>query len=173
MMSKGTGTAGEHALTQANGLPGNLLRRCHQIGVAVFLDHCRPFDLTPLQYVALAALEEHGPVDQVTLGGLIALDRTTVAVVIRKLEERGLLQRRRSVEDRRSILVDITPAGQSLRAAAGQAVLAAQDDILKPLTAGERAELARLLTKLADGNNTRSRAPVRRRARPGAAAAAL
>ena len=37
-------------------LPGHLLRRCHQIAVAVFLDECRDHDLTPPQFATLAAL---------------------------------------------------------------------------------------------------------------------
>src|SRR5580658_10623325 len=64
--------------------PGHLLRRCHQISVAIFLDECQAFDLTPLQYVALSALATLGPMDKATIGGVVALDRTTVAVVTSK-----------------------------------------------------------------------------------------
>jgi hypothetical protein len=36
-------------------MPG-LLRCCHQIGVAIFLEECRAFDLTPQQFGVLAVL---------------------------------------------------------------------------------------------------------------------
>src|SRR6516164_8316058 len=94
--------------------PGHLLRRCHQIAVAIFLDECRAFDLTPLQYVAMAALATHGPLDKATIGGAVALDRTTVAVVVKNLEERGFVTIRPSDQDRRAKLIKITTKGLDL-----------------------------------------------------------
>ena len=73
--------------------PGHLMRRCQQIAVSVFLDECRPWDLTPLQFAVLAELNRHGPDDQVGLGGALALDRTTISVVVKNLEQRGLVER--------------------------------------------------------------------------------
>ena len=82
--------------------PGHLMRRCQQIAVSVFLDECRPWDLTPLQFALLVELNRQAPQDQVGLGGALALDRTTTSVVVRKLEDRGLVQRTISQKDRRS-----------------------------------------------------------------------
>lgn len=148
-------------LTKANSLPGNLLRRCHQISVAIFLRKGEAYNLTQLQYVILSALDEKGSLDQITLGGFTALDRNTVAVVVRKLEERGLVTRRRNLEDRRSVLVTLTEEGERLRIAVEPAVLEAQDDILAPLNNTERDELCRLLQKMANDNNHLSRVPIR------------
>lgn len=148
-------------LTKANSLPGNLLRRCHQISVAIFLRKCEEYNLTQLQYVILSALDEKGPLDQITLGGYTALDRNTVAVVVRKLEERGLVNRQRNPEDRRSMVVTLTDVGERLRLDAETAVIAAQDEILAPLDAAERETLCRLLQRMADENNALSRVPMR------------
>ena len=101
--------------SEASQFPGNLLRRCHQISVAIFLRKCEAYNLTQLQYILLCALEEKGAIDQITLGGHTALDRNTVAVVVRKLEERGLVTRHRNPEDRRSMLVTLTAEGERLR----------------------------------------------------------
>ena len=140
--------------------PGHLLRRCHQISVAIFLDECEAFDLTPLQYVALSALATLGPMDKATIGGVVALDRTTVAVVVKNLEERGLATTRPSEHDRRAKLVKITK-GLSLASSAQSAVAKAQERTVAPLTVKERDELLRLLRKLAQENNLLSRAPRR------------
>ena len=142
-------------------MPGHLLRRCNQIAVAIFLQECRAHDLTPLQFAVLAALAQHGAMDQVGLSGVAALDRTTVAVVVKKLMLRGLLARRQSIEDRRSKIVAITDAGATLLQTAQSSVDGAQERITAPLTAKERVELTRLLTKLAETNNDLSRAPQR------------
>ncbi|WP_416139327.1 MarR family winged helix-turn-helix transcriptional regulator [Halomonas sp. HK25] len=147
--------------SEASRFPGNLLRRCHQISVAIFLRKCEAYDLTQLQYIILCALEEKGPIDQITLGGHTALDRNTVAVVVRKLEERGLVSRQRKPEDRRSMLVTLTDEGKRLRFAAEPAVDEVQEEILAPLSESERETLCRLLQTLADENNHLSRVPVR------------
>jgi DNA-binding MarR family transcriptional regulator len=148
--------------------PGHLLRRCHQISVAIFLDECQAFDLTPLQYVTLSALATHGPMDKATIGGVVALDRTTVAVVVKKLEQRGLATTRPSGYDRRAKLVKITAKGVNLASSVQTQVAKAQERTVAPLTAKERDELLRLLRKIAQENNLLSRAP--RRAPPAAVA---
>ena len=141
--------------------PGHLLRRCHQISVAIFLDESQAFDLTPLQYVTLSALATHGPMDKATVGGAVALDRTTIAVVVKNLEERGLVTTRPSDHDRRAKLIKITAKGLSLVSSAQTEVAKAQERTVAPLTAKERAELLRLLRKIAEENNLLSRAPHR------------
>lgn len=145
-------------------MPGHLLRRCHQIAVAIFLDACAAFDLTPLQFAVLESLGNDGPQDQVTLGGATALDRTTITVVLRNLERRGLLRREKSSRDLRSKVVTISARGERLLRDALPSVEAAQQRILAPLDAAETVELLALLDKLARNNNDLSRAPQRRSA---------
>jgi DNA-binding MarR family transcriptional regulator len=142
-------------------MPGHLLRRCQQIAVAVFLEECRAFDLSPIQYVALAALERFGPMDQVSLSGVTALDRTTIIVVLKKLEERTLVTRATSGKDKRANIVTITETGRQTTWAVSPSVLQAQKSMLSPLNTRERTQLLALLKKMANGNNGLSRAPHR------------
>tara|TARA_R110002072_G_scaffold32460_3_gene99040 strand:- start:2548 stop:3063 length:516 start_codon:yes stop_codon:yes gene_type:complete len=161
--SPGTdGAAESYILENLRSAPGHLMRRCQQIAVSVFLDECRQYDLTPLQFAVLTGLLKGGPEDQVHLGGALALDRTTIGVVVKNLEERGLVTRTVSEKDRRSKPVSITDAGEALIHDAIGAAEAAQDRMLAPLTAAERKQFIRLLQKVADGNNDESRAPLRR-----------
>lgn len=140
-------------------MPGHLLRRCHQISVAIFLDECRAFDLTPLQFGVLSALQGFGPMDQARLGGVTALDRTTVIVVLTKLEERGLITRVASRKDKRAKIVAITEAGRRTLVEVLPSVAEVQKHILAPLNSREQAQLLSLLRKMAEGNNSQSRAP--------------
>jgi MarR family transcriptional regulator, lower aerobic nicotinate degradation pathway regulator len=148
-------------------IPGHLLRRCHQIAVALFFDECDGFDLTPLQFVTLSALATHGSLDKATIGGAVALDRTTVAVVVKNLEERGLVTTRPSDEDRRAKLVKITAKGLNLLSSVQARVANAQERTVAPLAPKERVELLRLLRKIAEDNNLLSRAPYRAPRSPG------
>lgn len=142
-------------------MPGHLLRRCYQIAVAIFIDECKPFDLTPPQYVALAALAQHGPLDTATVGRVAALDRTTTALVLKTLRGRGLIDTGPSASDRRARANQITAKGLKVLAAVRASVAQVQEKIMAPLTPRERSEFLRLLGKVAQANNLLSRAPHR------------
>jgi len=140
-------------------MPGHLLRRCQQIGIAIFLEECSGLALTPLQFAVLQTLSNRGALDQVSLGGLTAMDRSSTAQVVGKLEQRKLLQRERSQTDQRAKIVSITAEGTQLLATALPRVKAAQQRIVAPLNTPEQVQLMTLLKKLAEGNNASSRAP--------------
>lgn len=148
-------------------MPGHLARRFQQIAVAVFLAEVEAagYDLTPVQYAALAAVGAHPGVDQVTLAGLIAFDRTTITGVADRLVAKGLITRRESNRDRRARELTITAAGRQTLRGIAPAVEAAQRTMLRGLTDREANELLRLLQKAIAAGNELSRAP-----RQGAAA---
>jgi DNA-binding MarR family transcriptional regulator len=141
--------------------PGHLLRRFQQIAVSMFLKECREYDLTPLQYAALAALSVSDPLDQVTLGGMIALDRTTIGVVIRNLEARELVVRETSTRDRRSKMIRISPAGTALLTEVRPLVENVQARLLAPLETEEQHQLVALMQRVVVAHNQESRAPLR------------
>ena len=88
--------------------PGYLIRRLHQIHLALFLEECKASQLTPVQYGLLTALAIRGDLDQVSLAEEIGLDRTTTAEVLRRLEARKLVSRKPNPDDRRAKRVRIT-----------------------------------------------------------------
>ena len=70
--------------------PGYLFRRMQQIAVAIFVEECRAFDLTPVQYAALVAIHTHPGIDATRLSAVIAFDRSTLGSVIERLEAKAL-----------------------------------------------------------------------------------
>jgi DNA-binding MarR family transcriptional regulator len=146
-----------------NDMPGHLARRFQQIAVAVFHAEVEEagYDLTPVQYAALAAVSTNPGIDQITLAGLIAYDRTTITGVVDRLAQKGLLQRRASSRDRRARELQITDEGRQTLEAVSPAVEAAQELLVRGLTGDERQELMRLLRKAIAAGNELSRAPLR------------
>ena len=146
-----------------NDMPGHLARRFQQIAVAAFLAEVEDagFDLTPVQYAALATIKANPGLDQVTLAGLIAYDRTTITGVVDRLVQKGLAERRASSRDRRARELEITDGGRKTLRAITPAVEAAQRIMLRGLTDGEANELMRLLRKAIAAGNELSRAPLR------------
>ncbi|HKU05257.1 MAG TPA: MarR family transcriptional regulator [Bradyrhizobium sp.] len=144
-------------------MPGHLARRFQQIAVAVFLAEVSEagFDLTPVQYAALATIRTNAGIDQITLAGLIAYDRTTITGVVDRLVQKGLLLRRASSRDRRARELHLTEQGRRTLRGITPAVEAAQRMMIRGLTDKEAAELMRLLRKAITAGNELSRAPLR------------
>ncbi len=144
--------------------PGHLARRFQQIAVAVFQAEMDAIgcDITPVQYAALAAVAALPGVDQASLAGQIAYDRTTITGVVERLEGKGLVTRRVSTRDRRARELEITQAGREMLDRIRPAVDAAQEQIVGGLSADEAADLKRLLRKAVLAGNELSRAPKRR-----------
>ena len=150
-------------MSDPNEMPGHLARRFQQIAVAVFLAEVEDagFDLTPVQYAALATISTNPAIDQITLAGLIAYDRTTITGVVDRLVQKGLVVRETSGRDRRARELKMTDEGRKVLRKISPAVEAAQRIMLRGLTEKEAAELMRLLRKAIAAGNELSRAPLR------------
>lgn len=146
-------------LSRVHRQPGHLIRRAQQIAVAIFLEECAAYGLTPVQYAALVAIDAHPDADATRLAALIAFDRSTIGDVLERLEAKQLIARRPSKSDKRIKLLRITPKGRRLLGRAEPKVEAAQQRILCPLSPSEQTTLMTLLGKLADAHNEISRAP--------------
>jgi len=94
--------------------PGFLIRRLHQIHVALFQKKCAAFEITPLQYSLLSALAKRGTADQTTLAADVALDRTTTTGVLKRLQLRNFVERSIHHRDRRAQSCRLTKAGAAL-----------------------------------------------------------
>jgi MarR family transcriptional regulator, lower aerobic nicotinate degradation pathway regulator len=141
--------------------PGYLFRRMQQIAVAIFMEECRSFDLTPVQYAALVAIRTHPGIDATRLSAVIAFDRSTLGNVIERLEAKELIERKPAAQDRRVKLLYLTKPGVALLRDIIPAVDRAQARMLQPLKATDRKALMALLSQLVDLNNEASRVPLR------------
>ena len=77
-----------------------------------FLDE---LDLTYTQYITMMVLWEKKTLTSKELGNDLFLDSGTLTPLLKKMEAKGLLNRRRSEEDERNLVVSITEAGERLR----------------------------------------------------------
>ena len=141
--------------------PGFLVRRMHQIHVGLFLEECRDYRITPIQFAILTVLRSGNAVDQVTVSNSVGIDRTSGADVIKRLQRRGLIERIPSREDRRAKLVHITNEGSAFVRRVQPHMERAQDRFVGPLTLGEQKLFNKLIKKVVQANNEASRAPTR------------
>jgi DNA-binding MarR family transcriptional regulator len=141
--------------------PGYLFRRMQQIAVAIFVEECSEYELTPVQFAALVAIQTHPGIDATRLSAVIAFDRSTLGNVIERLETKQYVERKPSSEDRRTKLLYLTRSGAALLRDVMPGVDRAQARMLQPLKPADRKMLMALLTQLVDLNNEASRVPLR------------
>lgn len=105
-----------------------------------FLDE---IGLTYTQYIVMMVLWERKLVTVKKLGGLLYLDSGTLTPLLKKMAAAGLLTRRRDKEDERSVLVELTEAGEQLRDRAAK--IPGKIAACVPLNKEDASELYRLL----------------------------
>jgi DNA-binding MarR family transcriptional regulator len=96
----------------------------------------------------LVTLDEDGSGSQAEIGRRLSIDRSDLHAVLNDLERDGLVRRVRDEHDRRRNVVELTAAGAAMLKRLAARVDGAQDALLQPLDADERAELRRLLAAL-------------------------
>jgi MarR family transcriptional regulator, temperature-dependent positive regulator of motility len=108
---------------------GYLARRLHQAYTAAWARRVDPV-LTGPQYAVLATVEAHPRLDQGSLAHTVALDRSTMADVCRRLEERCLIDRTQAPADGRRKLLGLTDEGRTALARVHARVCALEDELM-------------------------------------------
>jgi MarR family transcriptional regulator, lower aerobic nicotinate degradation pathway regulator len=126
---------------------GFLLRRANQRHLAVFAEAIP--EVTTTQLAALAKLCEQGAMSQNQLGRATAMDAATIKGVVGRLVHRRLVTTAASAEDRRRLVVDVTPEGRALFETLWRRGLEASRRTLEPLSPAERERFLALLRRMA------------------------
>lgn len=144
LLARGVSAAAKDLYTS----PEFLFRRAHQIAAAAFADACRHLDVTPSQYSALFMLREVNDVSQNELGRLIALDRSTMSVVLRSLTERRLVKELPDLQDKRKKRLQLTDAGRLILGEAERLSARTNEQMLDVLGHDKARQLLSLLEQL-------------------------
>lgn len=130
----------------------HLLHRAGQCADEMFALSLTTGSLTPRQFAVLKAVEGSIEPSQTTLVEMTGIDRSTVADIVRRLVERGLLQRRRTRQDARMYALRLTVKGQAAIRQAEPAAQTTDEKLLSALAPAERRAfidaLARIVTTI-------------------------
>jgi MarR family transcriptional regulator, temperature-dependent positive regulator of motility len=161
-----------HTVPPNHRVPSFLAFRFHQLCLGMMAEVLAPEGVKWAEYGALTMLDLAPGLDQQSLARRLGLDKVSVGKMIDRLEHAGVVERRLDPANRRSRRLHLTPAGLRLRRRLQPAALAAQDRILAPLAADERATFIEMLTRLIERNGRYARPgngrnpPSRRAAQP-------
>ena len=127
------------------------LYACSREIIKQYRPHLEALGLTYTQYITMMVVWEMQEISVKALGQQLHLDSGTLTPVLKALEAKGLLTRRRSPEDERVLLVSVTEEGMALREQA-LSVPRAMAGCAR-LTEDEAATLYQLLYKLLDSTD--------------------
>lgn len=140
-------------------------------GTTVLLDHVArlartrgesalaDLGLRPRHLRALTLLRDGGELTQQALAERLSMDRTNLVGLLNELEEQGLIERRRSAEDRRRHIVVVTPPGTERLREAECTLAVVEDEVLGALDAAQRETLYELLAQAAAGRHVECGGP--------------
>lgn len=114
-----------------------------------FARHLGPLGLKVVDYSILVLVAANPEVNQKQLGEALDVSAPNMAITLDRLVENGWVERVRSTQDRRAMLIHLTPAGRSLVQRAEAIAATMEDDTLAVLSPAERALLVELLLKVA------------------------
>ncbi len=111
----------------------------------------KDLDLTYPQYLVLMVLWEKDEVNLSVIAEKLQLQSNTLTPLLKRLQQRGFLDRKRSESDERNIVITLTDKGKKLKDQACNVPELLSEQL--PLAAEEAKELYRILYKMIDKMN--------------------
>jgi DNA-binding MarR family transcriptional regulator len=130
--------------------PGYVMKYVFEAWYAQYERDVAAIGLTVNGLLVLTVVDAEGSATQSRLAERLDIDRSLMVSVIDDLEEKGLVERRRSKHDRRTVPIYVTPLGEKVAAQAREVTDASNDLIFASFTSTERRRFEQLLGKLPD-----------------------
>ena len=83
--------------------------------ISLYTPYLKPLGLTYTQYITLLALWEKDGITVGELCGKLMLDNGTLSPLLKKMQQEGLVERTRSEEDERVVVITLTEEGRALK----------------------------------------------------------
>lgn len=132
--------------------PGHLIRRCQQRAVDLFVEEVGENGPNTRQFAVLINVFQNPGMSQTALVEASGIDRSTLTEVLKRMIDRGMISKVRTLEDQRANALFLTEAGMTVLESAFDAAERAQQRILEPLAGTDRSVAMSILEALAGGN---------------------
>jgi len=128
----------------------HMLRRTQQYAYDQFTQNLGGADLTPRQFIVLVAVNDAEGLSQTDLVNRTGIDRSTLADMVARMIDRGLLARKRTKEDARANSVRLTAAGRKALKATEPGAAEAEATLLALIPKTVQKELKKNLALLSN-----------------------
>jgi len=136
--------------TKASSHPAFLLAQVGAHAASRFAERLAALRLTPADAGILRMLRAAAGVSQQELAARLGIHPSRLVAVLDELEDKGLVERRSNLDDRRQYSLYLTDKGTQALVEVGQLAHQHQDSLCAALSLAERDRLAELLQKIAD-----------------------
>jgi len=127
---------------------GFMLAKAAQRIADIAQESLNPLKLNTRQVGLLMTIKEYQPVTQIMISKLLRIDRTTMVTLIDDLENRGLVVRTESPQDRRVNNLTLTLRGNEILDLAWKKILESEEKALLSLSTSEKQRLIKILEKM-------------------------
>ena len=138
------------ATDRLNRSPIHLLHRAGQCAGDIFHSEMKIGGLTPRQLAVLMTVAQNEGLSQTGLVDRTGIDRSTLADIVRRMQRKGLLQRRRTREDARAYAVKLTDEGRRVLRIAEPVGKKVDERILEALPGKHREQFVDDLLAIVD-----------------------
>lgn len=138
------------ATDRLNRSPIHLLHRAGQCAGDIFHTEMKIGGLTPRQLAVLMTVAQNEGLSQTGLVDRTGIDRSTLADIVRRMQRKGILQRRRTREDARAYAVKLTDEGRRVLRIAEPVGKKVDERILEALPARHRDQFVDDLLTIVD-----------------------
>ena len=83
--------------------------------VSLYTPYLKPLGLTYTQYIVFLVLWEEDGISVTEIGEKLMLDNGTLSPLLKKMEKAGYINRRRSSDDERVVVITLTEEGRALQ----------------------------------------------------------
>lgn len=124
------------------------LHRTSQFASDLFASETQGLNITPRQFAVLQTIMADEGLSQTDLVLRTGIDRSTIADIVRRMQTKGLIKRKRTKADARVYAVSLTEKSRKIMVKAVPAAARADEKLLSALTSTERARLTQYLGKI-------------------------
>ena len=124
------------------------LTKAQNIVHQFFKARLAPYGITPGQYGVLKCLWDEDGLTVKKLAERMYLDSSTITGLLARMENKGLIKRQSSPSDRSALSVVLTPAGKALQEPVTQAIIDANQAVLKNMSEEEADSFLNILLSL-------------------------
>src|SRR5712671_8115207 len=146
----GPDTGRELDLTALQQTPGFLVRILQLQNFEAFYPYFEALKLSPLEYAILVTVRDNKAVTQSELAAVLKMQLPNLVKILSKMEDAGILKRKRSTRDKRAVELSLSAAGERRADEASRLGETFNAQMLAPLSKQERTAFLQMLARLVE-----------------------
>ena len=146
-----SGSARELDLDALKQTPGFMIRILQLQNFEAFYRHFESLDLSPVEYSILVTVRDNKTVTQSELAAVLKMQLPNLVKILSRMEEEGIMKRKRSARDKRAVELSLSAAGQKRADEASRLGETFNAHTLAPLNKAEQAAFIDMLARLVEG----------------------